>query len=79
MDRVDLKATNFTNWLPGEPGNTFGNEDCVEMYGRWAPGKWNDNHCSALRNYICEKKGGMTSTLSKSFFQVENKNTRLKY
>ena len=56
VNGVDLRKTNFTNWLKGEPANSFGNEDCVEVHGKFAPGKWNDNYCSSLRNYICEKK-----------------------
>ena len=59
VDGVDLTKTNFTNWKKGEPANSFGNEDCVEVHGKELPGKWNDNHCSSLRRYICEKKGGM--------------------
>ena len=60
VNGVDLRKTNFTNWLKGEPANSFGNEDCVEVHGKVAPGKWNDNYCSSLRNYICEKKAGET-------------------
>ena len=58
VNGVDLSKTNFTNWLKGEPANSFGNEDCVEVHGKLAPGKWDDNYCSSLRNYICEKKAG---------------------
>ena len=60
VNGVDLSKSNFTNWLKGEPTNSFGNEDCVEVHGKLAPGKWNDNYCSSLRNYICEKKAGET-------------------
>lgn len=36
----------FTNWLPGEPNNHFGNDNCVQT-GRASlyAGRWNDNLC----------------------------------
>lgn len=36
-----------------EPNDLYGQEDCMEIYKD--TGKWNDNHCSALRPYICKK------------------------
>ena len=35
---------NYTNWIPGEPSNTLGDEDCVIMVvtDNWS---WNDFHC----------------------------------
>lgn len=58
VDGKPLNTSLGINWRPGEPSNSFGNEDCVEIYGHWLPGKWNDNHCSSIRDYICEKKSG---------------------
>lgn len=59
VDGTPLNKTLYVNWRPGEPSNSFQNEDCVEMYGHWRPGKWNDNHCTSIRDYICEKKSGV--------------------
>ena len=41
----------FSNWLPGEPNNVAGNENCMEI--NWH-GRWNDEGCTANRHYICE-------------------------
>ena len=29
------------------------------MYGKYAPGKWNDNYCDAVHDYVCEKQNGV--------------------
>ncbi|XP_063289939.1 pulmonary surfactant-associated protein D-like [Pelobates fuscus] len=41
----------FSNWYTGEPNDTSGNEDCVEMY---SSGLWNDRSCAEIRLVICE-------------------------
>lgn len=41
----------YTNWEPGEPNDSSGNEDCVMIY---ASGRWNDAQCTDLRSYACE-------------------------
>ena len=41
-----------TAWESGEPNNSGGNEDCVEM--KWSGGGWNDLDCSKTRPFICE-------------------------
>ncbi|KAL5015747.1 hypothetical protein ScPMuIL_005336 [Solemya velum] len=44
----------------GEPNNFNGNEDCAEMY---EGGRYNDDNCAILNNYICEKSiGGHIAT-----------------
>ena len=74
VDGTPLNKSLAGNWRPGEPSNSFGNEDCVEMYGHWLPGKWNDNHCTSIRDYICEKKSGAICDLYYDKFSYWQKN-----
>ena len=41
----------YTNWVPGQPDNIEGREDCL-MY--WKEIKWNDDPCNRQHSYICE-------------------------
>ena len=41
----------YSNWAPGEPNNSGGEEDCVEIFDN---GKWNDKSCGERRLVICE-------------------------
>ncbi|XP_037021657.2 pulmonary surfactant-associated protein D-like isoform X1 [Artibeus jamaicensis] len=41
----------YSNWNSGEPNNSGGEEDCVEIYDN---GKWNDKSCGERRLVICE-------------------------
>ncbi|XP_072019677.1 uncharacterized protein [Amphiura filiformis] len=54
---VDGTPLDFTDWKQGEPNNIGSGEDCV---GLWASrgGIWNDNPCTRLNPYICEKPLG---------------------
>ncbi|XP_060564340.1 neurocan core protein-like isoform X3 [Ruditapes philippinarum] len=42
----------FTNWYDGQPSNSGGGEDCVEILGL---GQWNDIPCWLSRAYVCER------------------------
>ncbi|XP_066204748.1 pulmonary surfactant-associated protein D-like [Saccopteryx leptura] len=42
----------YSNWAPGEPNNSGGDEDCVEIYD--TNGKWNDKSCAETRLVVCE-------------------------
>ena len=44
------------NFISGNPDNSGGIEDCVEVLGRG--GKWNDLACYWLRDYSCESLPG---------------------
>ena len=53
----------YTNWLTGEPNDSGGNEDCVEMVfkspflknGSEGGGKWNDLPCNGFpRHFVCQ-------------------------
>ena len=55
----ETPSTQYMNWIPGEPNNHSGNEDCVEMLiGKYWSQHWNDIRCT-LRSFqpifICEK------------------------
>jgi Lectin C-type domain/Putative metal-binding motif len=46
----------FTNWAAGEPNDSGGNEDCVQI-NRYFPEKtWNDEPCSFPLSFVCESK-----------------------
>ncbi|KAL6489710.1 hypothetical protein MHYP_G00000550 [Metynnis hypsauchen] len=50
---VDLnkKPLTFTNWMPNEPNNHQGKEDCVGIYTN---AKWNDLPCDSDVSVVCE-------------------------
>ncbi|CAH1251705.1 VCAN [Branchiostoma lanceolatum] len=51
-DKTELK---YTNWYPGQPDNSGGNQDCGLM---WHQGyKWDDQNCNIPKFFICEKSG----------------------
>ncbi|KAJ8309065.1 hypothetical protein KUTeg_013939 [Tegillarca granosa] len=51
------KNISYTNWYPGQPNNSDGNENCLVLTAVYKGqyGKWFDAHCDDLLYYICEK------------------------
>lgn len=48
---VTGEAWSFSNWAPGEPNDSWGNEDYLS-YHSMTSGQWNDN--SVANSFICE-------------------------
>lgn len=47
----DQSPVVYTNWATGEPNNSGGNEDCVQIYpGGSQPGTWNDLNCGGYNS-----------------------------
>lgn len=49
MNKENLQ---YKNWIPGEPSDHNGAEDCVRICDN---GLWNDVRCDRSSNIICEK------------------------
>ncbi|XP_066304553.1 uncharacterized protein [Branchiostoma lanceolatum] len=47
-----------TNWGQNEPNNQNG-EDCAEIM---SSGRWNDQACTDMHGYICERRTGLATT-----------------
>jgi len=41
----------YTHWLPNQPNDYGGNQDCVLIY---KSGGWDDSGCNESHHYICE-------------------------
>ncbi|XP_059367807.1 CD209 antigen-like protein C [Carassius carassius] len=56
MKWVDESSPKQEFWAGGEPSNTGGNEDCVELIPSYDILKnWNNISCSVKKRGICEK------------------------
>ena len=50
------EKASYTNWITGEPNNTSGNENCVELRTTSAyDGTWNDQSCDDMLAFVCQK------------------------
>lgn len=48
------KVATYTNWLPGQPDNSMGQEHCVQLYDGKAVARWNDISCATELPYLCQ-------------------------
>lgn len=48
---IDGTPLSFTNWSAGQPNNSNGDQDYVELL---PDGTWNDQYTTSLREYICK-------------------------
>ncbi|XP_053302130.1 lactose-binding lectin l-2 [Pleuronectes platessa] len=51
----DGSAVNFTFWLPGEPNNNYGRENCVHN-NFITHKKWNDGYCTDHFPSVCASR-----------------------
>lgn len=51
---VCMRACVRRYWKEGQPDNWADNEDCGQVQGS-SQGKWNDEACTARRQYICKR------------------------
>ena len=62
---VDKTPVDYTNWAPGEPNDSVGNENCVEFYTNGGLARqWNDGYCNNNKRFVCKKRPSMSSSLS---------------
>ncbi|XP_077984195.1 perlucin-like [Glandiceps talaboti] len=52
---IDNTRVTYSNWIPGQPSNYQGREDCGHLWKGTYDGKWNDAPCSSKMGFICEK------------------------
>nr|XP_020442059.1 macrophage mannose receptor 1-like [Monopterus albus] len=55
----DGSPSDFENWGFGEPNNYNDNEHCTEVNFNYRR-RWNDRHCDAYNNWICQISKGVT-------------------
>ena len=70
-DGTYFNSSVYSNWRTGDPSHT-GNEDCVGLRNNL----WNDQPCSYVRFYICERpKGGPIIVFScgSDFLEIDHR------
>ena len=50
---TDGSPWQYTNWMPNQPNNAKGIEDCVMLGETGWNGKWADQYCGQPGGYIC--------------------------
>ncbi|XP_078659280.1 uncharacterized protein LOC144904305 isoform X1 [Branchiostoma floridae x Branchiostoma belcheri] len=51
QDGSTLASVGYTNWKDGEPNDSFGGEDCVQMLDN---SEWNDLGCGDDMRFVCQ-------------------------
>ncbi|XP_041354493.1 perlucin-like [Gigantopelta aegis] len=46
----------YTNWHPGNPSNSWGQENCMQLHLSGGVHKWNDRDCLHKTYFICESE-----------------------
>lgn len=59
-----LQSTGYTNWVPGQPDNYGGNENCGSMH---ISGGLNDYSCSIPALFFCEIESNVFPSLDQRF------------
>ena len=58
VDDTVLEEGDYQPWYPNEPNHDY--EHCMDMvvaiFPPGTPGQWNDNNCTILQDYICERQ-----------------------
>ncbi|XP_078378069.1 uncharacterized protein LOC144661244 [Oculina patagonica] len=66
----DGSPVTYLNWLPGEPNDKTGLENCIEM---WPPSRgWNDQPCGDKRGYICKQPLECSAALGMASGAINN-------
>ncbi|XP_045188208.2 perlucin-like protein [Mercenaria mercenaria] len=52
--KAQLVQGAYSNWRPGQPDNSGGDENCANLEDSFHM-KWNDLSCHTVQNYICER------------------------
>lgn len=52
---VDFTNVTYTDWHAGQPDNSGGHEDCLEIEKVYSY-QWNDSLCTVTNGYICESE-----------------------
>jgi len=69
-DGTYFNSSVYSKWKIGEPSHTAGKHDCVGLKNNL----WNDQPCSWVRFYICEKrKGGRILSYDSDFLEFDHR------
>jgi hypothetical protein len=71
----DGTTNGYANWMPQQPDNSGGNEDCAA--DNWdGTGQWNDANCGDARPFVCERGAALQNRTTGSFtYSVTNTNS----
>lgn len=61
----DGEIMTYSNWLPGEPSNGGGNENCLQI--QQSSGRWNDSACGMSFSAVYESRSPIAWLACKTF------------